>query len=166
MNMRHGEEGTHYNCVKHSDGSHGCCACSPNPEGCEWDIQPLGMSGDVAKEENHCCQYGYFGDGHMCAKQPSGEEKEPWWQNPEVLGRIIGEKDGFVDYLFLHSPHMSSIIAEARRLAIEECKEIVERLMPTEPYPSASNGYSKELDPEEATEKKILDYLLSRFNTL
>lgn len=137
--MRHGEEGTHYNCVKHSDGSHGCCACSPNPEGCEWDTQPLGMS---------------------------GEEKEPWWQNPEVLGRIIGEKDGFVDYLFLHSPHMSSIIAEARRLAIEECKEIVERLMPTEPYPSASNGYSKELDPEEATEKKILDYLLSRFNTL
>lgn len=44
--MRHGEEGTHYNCVKHSDGSHGCCACSPNPEGCEWDTQPLGMSGE------------------------------------------------------------------------------------------------------------------------
>jgi len=55
--MKHGEEGTHYTCMEHSDGSKGCCACNPNPADCFW------------------------GESHELPKPNTSPQEKPWWED-------------------------------------------------------------------------------------
>lgn len=87
---------------------------SPAPEG-----------RDVSEEPNRCCQNGYFGMSHLCAKQPAPKQEtaksDEWWMDEFCeLGKagLDYENSGALQI-------MRNILAEAsRRATLEERERI------------------------------------------
>lgn len=93
---KHGEEGTHYACLVHSDGKNGCCACNPNPEGCYW-----GESTPLPAEP--------------VSPLPAHEESN-WWKKYTTLAQKG-------TYKYVQELYIPAIISHASKLAREKERE-------------------------------------------